>query len=601
MASSPSRKSATGHQCRFEHHLPSATPAKNPLPEAGGWCNLRKLCPAQDLPGYHFVVSDKLEVFPLMQLLLVLLVLFLIAVLVVLPIWVIAKISGHDGEFDALQRRLRSQEDELRELRATLRSVPATSVFKTAEKPPSPAPVATPVLTEPPPAARLEPAILEPPSPPLVAEMPPAVSQSTVLDQPSSASEPPPLYAGSPLVSPVQGNHTQPQAGPAINWEQFMGAKLFAWLGGLALFLGVAFFVKYSFEHDLIPPQVRVALGFLLGAGLVVGGLKVSIEKYRITAQTLVASGVVSLYAVTFACDSIYHFAFFGPVPTFLVMALITATAFMLAVRLNAQVVAILGILGGFLTPMLISTGHDNPAGLFGYIAILVLGLVAVALHRGWLYLVPLGATGTVLMLVAWGEILPARENRDCDGGVPRFLRVVPRRRRGGAPDRPGFRSLGRTAIALAAVAFCFACYFLGYPEVAAQTGLFFTFVFLTSLFVFVLAWRESLGGLITGAAGICAADHGPLGGRHVCRGTGVGGRICVSCFQRDLLPGLSGRAAAGACSAVGPVGGSGNASCLPGVCIGFCGSGVDGRPPRAPVHLHLRERRLAAGAGMAG
>ena len=41
-----------------------------------------------------------------------------------------------------------------------------------------------------------------------------------------------------------------------------MGAKMFAWIGGLALFLGVAFFVKYSFEHNLVPPEVRVAIGF---------------------------------------------------------------------------------------------------------------------------------------------------------------------------------------------------------------------------------------------------------------------------------------------------------------------------------------------------
>ncbi len=74
-----------------------------------------------------------------------------------------------------------------------------------------------------------------------------------------------------------------------INWEQFMGAKLFAWLGGLALFLGVAFFVKYSFDHDLIPPAVRVALGFVFGAGLVVGGLRIDRRRYRITAQTLIA------------------------------------------------------------------------------------------------------------------------------------------------------------------------------------------------------------------------------------------------------------------------------------------------------------------------
>ena len=285
-----------------------------------------------------------------------------------------------------------------------------------------------------------------------------------------------------------------------------MGAKLFAWLGGFALFLGVAFLVKYSFEHDLIPPQVRVALGFLLGAGLIVGGLKVSLEKYRITAQTLVASGVVSLYAVTFACDSIYHFAFFGPVSTFLLMSLITATAFVLAVRLNAQVVAILGILGGFLTPILINTGHDNPAGLFGYIAILVLGLVAVALHRGWLYLVPLGATGTVLMLIAWANKFYAPEKTEtamvvCLGFCALFLGAAEAARRLGR-DSP---LVSRTAIALPAVAFCFAWYFLDYPDVATRTGFFFTFVLLTSLFVFVLAWRENLSELILSAAGISA------------------------------------------------------------------------------------------------
>lgn len=49
--------------------------------------------------------------------------------------------------------------------------------------------------------------------------------------------------------------------------------KLFAWIGGLALFLGVAFFVKYSFENNLVPPELRVTLGFLTGVGLLVAGL----------------------------------------------------------------------------------------------------------------------------------------------------------------------------------------------------------------------------------------------------------------------------------------------------------------------------------------
>src|SRR5260370_40595287 len=83
-------------------------------------------------------------------------------------------------------------------------------------------------------------------------------------------------------------------------------------------------------------------------------------------------------------------------------MALITVAAFLLAVRLNAIVVAILGIAGGFLTPVLLSTRQDYPLGLFVYIALLDVGLLAVAQRQRWSALAILGALGTALMQFAW-------------------------------------------------------------------------------------------------------------------------------------------------------------------------------------------------------
>jgi len=322
-----------------------------------------------------------------------------------------------------------------------------------------------------------------------------------------SASEPPtdspPPILPPPLGGPSDVRPEPSPSAPVINWEQFMGAKLFAWLGGLALFLGVAFFVKYSFEHDLVPPAVRVAIGFVFGACLIVGGLKINRARYAITAQTLIAAGVVSLYAVTFACNSIYHFAFFSALPTFLLMSLITATAFILAVRLQAPVVAILGILGGFLTPVLINTGHDNPAGLFGYLALLDIGLIAVTLHRRWFYLVPLGAAGTVLMMLGWAQKFYAPEKTItamivCLGFSTLFIAAASIARR---LERVS-DLLSQTAVVLPTVAFGFAWFFLGYPSVASRTGLFFGYVLLVSLGYFYLAWRERLGGLVAGAAG---------------------------------------------------------------------------------------------------
>src|SRR5437764_4041527 len=214
---------------------------------------------------------------------------------------------------------------------------------------------------------------------------------------------PPPIPETRPII-PVEEVRMEAAAPPArtIDWEQFMGAKMFAWIGGFALFLGVAFFVKYSFEHNLIQPELRVAIGFLAGIALVIGGVALKRKENVVTAQTLCATGILILYAVTFACRSFYHFPFFGLIPTFALMSLITAAAFLLAVRMDALVVAILGIAGGFLTPVLLSTGQDNPFGLFGYIALLDIGLLAVARRKEWSSLPILGALGTVRMKIAW-------------------------------------------------------------------------------------------------------------------------------------------------------------------------------------------------------
>jgi uncharacterized membrane protein len=187
---------------------------------------------------------------------------------------------------------------------------------------------------------------------------------------------------------------------PAIDWEQFMGVKLFAWIGGLALFLGVAFFVKYSFENNLITPEMRVAIGYVTGAGLLIGGLIMERKRYEVLGLTLCGTGVLVLYANTFAAYAFYHLI--KVAPSFALMILVTATAFLLAVRLNAQVVAVLGLLGGFLTPVLLSTGQDHPVALFGYIALLDAGLIGIVSRKRWNYQVLLAALGTVAMQVAW-------------------------------------------------------------------------------------------------------------------------------------------------------------------------------------------------------
>ncbi len=429
--------------------------------------------------------------------LVVLLIVFALVVLVILPIWVFVKISSFTSENEVLQARLAALDRELAQLRQTVQSLSTTTApSRSSATPLTTSPTIAPQPVAPPPTP-------VPSSPPLVAA--PALPPTPVTPVATPAALPTrvaiPEAPTPPTLPPLP--EPEPARGISIDWEQFMGAKLFAWLGGLAGFLAVAFFVKYSFEHDLIPAEVRVAIGFVLSAALIVGGLMMKPERFRITAQVLCATGIVSLYAVSFACHAVYHFPFFGPVVTFLLMALITATAFLLAVRMNAQVIAILGLLGGFLTPVLLSTGQDNPPGLFGFIALLDAGLIAVALHRAWFHLVPLAALGTVVMQIGWAQKFFAAPKASiavtvCLCFCALFFASTEIARR---LNRSSIY-LTASAAAMMLVSFGFGFFFETYRSIGAQPGLLFSFIFATDLFLLALVWRDEQATKLQAVAG---------------------------------------------------------------------------------------------------
>src|SRR5437764_15486208 len=81
---------------------------------------------------------------------------------------------------------------------------------------------------------------------------------------------PPPMPETKPItpVEEVQ-METAPPPVRTIDWEQFMGAKMFAWIGGFALFLRVAFLAKSSVEHNPRSPELRVEIGALSRIGAV--------------------------------------------------------------------------------------------------------------------------------------------------------------------------------------------------------------------------------------------------------------------------------------------------------------------------------------------
>ncbi len=196
-------------------------------------------------------------------------------------------------------------------------------------------------------------------------------------------------------VHPIKPSKTKEE------WESFVGGKLLNRVGALALIIGVAFFLQYAFERNWISETVRVLIGAATGIGLLLGAYRTWKKGFHIFAQGLVGAGIAILYLSIYASFNYYHLVS-QPV-AFVLMSLITAGTFLLALRYNSIAVSILGWFGGFLTPIILSTGSANEIGLFTYVALLDVGILAVLLmNERWFLLEPLSLLGTYILYFAW-------------------------------------------------------------------------------------------------------------------------------------------------------------------------------------------------------
>ena len=222
---------------------------------------------------------------------------------------------------------------------------------------------------------------------------------------------PAPPGQGPPSEPPVPPAAPPPASPPAagIDWEQWVGVRGAAVLGGIVMALAAIMFLRYTIEHDLIPPIVRVTLGFAAGLGVIGASEQLRKRGYAWTANALAGGGIVILYTSTWAARALYELI--GAGLGFGLMVLITAACGALSWRHRARLVAVLGLAGGFATPILMSTGRDNPIGLFGYVLLLDMGLLWLGRARRWPWLMAMALLGTVFYEAGWvfGRMGPGR------------------------------------------------------------------------------------------------------------------------------------------------------------------------------------------------
>lgn len=249
----------------------------------------------------------------------------------------------------------------------------------------------------------VEPAPVPAPAAPVGAPAPPPVAPPVPAPTPAVAQPPAPTAPAAPPPAPpaVPTFRVSPPQPPSkgFDWENIISVRAFAWLGGIAFFLGAALFLQYSIQRGLISPAMRVAIGLLVGSAALVWGDSLRARSLW-AGQATSGAGVAVLYASFFAAHTRYQLI--GTTVTFGAMALVTVVAGLLAVRRKAFILAVLGLIGGFLTPYLLATKEDHPIGLLAYVLLLDVGILAVARKRAWAELPLLGLAGSAMLYAGW-------------------------------------------------------------------------------------------------------------------------------------------------------------------------------------------------------
>ena len=394
---------------------------------------------------------------------------------------------------------------------------PATTPAAQAARPgPTPAPAPPPIavpprpvppapMAAPPPLAAKPPAPpAQPPTPPAPTVAPPPAATPPSATAPRPPAPVPPAAAATPAAPAVVSPPTRtpgerptlpprvpprvpppppppprPPA-PSFDWESLIGVKLFAAVAGIALVIAAVSFLGYSMQQGWLQPPVRVMIGLAVAIALLVVCEMKAARKYPVTANALDAAAIAILFSTFFAAHALWNLI--PTVLTFALLAAVTALAVLLSIRRESLFIAVLGLLGGFATPALLSTGENRPIPLFAYLMLLNVGLAWVAYRQVWPVLTALTLILTTMYQWVWVYKFLTANDLSLAVGIFALFPVLSVSalllgRRGRAAGQSGEGMFEGSAMVSAALPLAFAGYLAVVPEYGSHPILLFGFL----------------------------------------------------------------------------------------------------------------------------
>jgi len=184
-----------------------------------------------------------------------------------------------------------------------------------------------------------------------------------------------------------------------IDFEKFIGENLINKIGIIILILGVAIGAKYSIEKGWINPLTRIILGYITGLTVLGVGLKLK-SKYENYSAVLVSGAMVIMYFITFAAYDFY--GLISQLLAFIIMAVFTAFMVATSLNYNRQIIALIGLVGAYAVPFLLSDNSGEVGTMFAYMTIINTGILFITFQKNWkpVYYTAFGLSW--LIFLAW-------------------------------------------------------------------------------------------------------------------------------------------------------------------------------------------------------
>ena len=218
-----------------------------------------------------------------------------------------------------------------------------------------------------------------------------------------------------PVSKPVPPKPQAPKESyfPTVDWEKFIGENLISKLGILILLIGVAIGGKYALDHEMLSPAVRIIIGTVFG--LAMQGVALKLKKdYKKFSAILSSGSSAILYFMTY-----FAYGFYDLIPkplAFVLMILITAFSVFTAWWYDMEIVAIIGQVGAYVIPVLLSDGTGSVLSLWMYIAMIDAGILIVSIRKYWQKLFAVAFVSSWLIVVVSYRLRTWDVLSDCYG-----------------------------------------------------------------------------------------------------------------------------------------------------------------------------------------